>query len=287
MNRRPLSRSRQQEINRLYSTTRKKTSRKTLIRWSGWSVLILFSLVAMAFGTHLAWQTLLQKALFENPRYALKEIEVETEGTLSRRQVLQAAQASIGQNMLRMNLKLVQRNVERLPSVAEAEVERQLPGKLVIRVKERVPLARVWGRADAQGNRTLYYVDREGVVMVPRSTENSGIMPALLGVKADDLEPGQKLDQIETLAAINLLKCIPQTKLNAWFDVKLVDVAQPMMLRVETPQGQLVQFRTDHIPEQLQRLTEIYEFARRNQREIRTVDLTVERNVPVTFANTQ
>jgi cell division septal protein FtsQ len=226
----------------------------------------------------------LRKALFENPRYALKEIQVETEGTLTRRQVLQAAQLTSGQNILGINLRNVQQKVERLPSVAQAQVERQLPGRLIIKVKERVPIARVWGPVQ-QGRAVPYYVDREGVVMVPRSLENAGTLPAIVGVRAEDLEPGQRLEKVEALAAINLLKCMGQIKLNAWFDVKTMEVSHPMMLRVETMQGQVVLFRTDHMPEQLQRLTEIYEFARRNQREVRTVDLTVERNVPVTFAN--
>jgi hypothetical protein len=54
---------------------------------------------------------------------------------------------------------------------------------------------------------------------------------------------------------------------------------------VSTPKGGKIRFRTSYLSEQFERLNVIFEYAENKGRTVQTVDLTPERNVPVTFLN--
>ena len=278
-------RKRQQQINILHATTQKRRSRKEVVRALLWVGGGIGSLAVTALTAHLLVGLVMKETLYENPRFTLKTIRVEAREGAPRRQIVQAAKVMPGQNIMRFDLKQIQANVERLPYVSEAVVERQLPDTLVIKITERQPLARLVGRATELGAAEVFYIDREGVVLRPRPGEALRNLPEITGLRITEFEPGQRLDQKPVLAALNLLKMMELTPLRASLDISAVDVSPPLALQASTAQGGMIQFQYDHQSQQLQRLTEITDWARQRQRHVRTVDLTLNNNVPVTFFN--
>src|SRR5207244_6771470 len=77
----------------------------------------------------------------ENPDYQLKTIEFQTDGTLQREQILNAADLREGENIFRVNLARVHDLIQQLPQTDEVQVMRKLPSEIDIRVVERKPVA--------------------------------------------------------------------------------------------------------------------------------------------------
>ncbi len=284
MNRRLQSRVRQKEINILFAQTKKRQSKKKVTQILLWCGLLILTLTSVGYGTHLAMQALLDHTLYNNPQYALKKIIIEGKGDFSQRQIRQAGGLSIGQNIWALNITEVQQNIERLPYVAEARIEKHLPDKLIIKITERNPIAKVVGVSSDLGTPEVFYVDREQFVLFkPRPGENIRPLPEIVGLHNAEFESGQRLDQPQLLAAINLLKEMELTPLANALDIRTIDLAQPLSFKVTTAQGAILFFRLDYLGQQLQRLQEILNTAQQRNLQIATVDLTLDRNVPVTF----
>jgi cell division protein FtsQ len=107
--------------------------------------------------------------------YVLKVEQVRVTGltSLSARDVVRASGVRTGERILWLRLTEAERRVERIPAVANAVAERSLPGTVVIRVREREPIARL------DGARELV-VDSHGVVFRARGEP---VAPVLYGWK--------------------------------------------------------------------------------------------------------
>ena len=57
-----------------------------------------------------------KRLFFENPDYQLSQIDVQTDGTLQREQILQAANLSEGENIFSVNLSQVHDRLQQLPA---------------------------------------------------------------------------------------------------------------------------------------------------------------------------
>ena len=107
--------------------------------------------------------------------YVMRVEQVRVTGirSLSASDVVRASGVRTGERILWLRLTEAERRIERIPAVASAVAERSLPGTVVIRVRERVPLARL------DGARELV-VDANGVVFAGRGEP---VAPVLYGWK--------------------------------------------------------------------------------------------------------
>jgi len=109
-----------------------------------------------------------KRFFFENADYQLRTIELQTDGTLQREQILKVADLHEGENIFSVNLGRVRDSVQRLPQVDEVEVVRKLPGEIDIRVVERKPVAWITGEkqiSDPFVSDAAFLVDARGVLM--------------------------------------------------------------------------------------------------------------------------
>jgi cell division protein FtsQ len=109
--------------------------------------------------------------------FTVQEVEVEGRGVTPRDDILQAIDAGRGTPILAVDPAKVKRQLESLPWIRTASVERHLPDTLYIRLTERQPLA-LWQR---QGKMML--IDHDGVVV---TTEHLERFADLLLVVGDD-----------------------------------------------------------------------------------------------------
>src|SRR5205823_3121202 len=117
---------------------------------------------------------------FENQDYQLRTIELQTDGTLQREQILKVADLHEGENIFSMNLGRVRESLQRLPQVDEVEVVRKLPGEIDIRVVERKPVAWITGEkqvSDPFVSDAAFLVDGRGVLMKEKK-----LLPEYLGL---------------------------------------------------------------------------------------------------------
>ena len=100
-------------------------------------ILIASVLGGVAFGA----RRILNALFFGNSDYALKTIEVSSDGNLTREAILRAADISEGKNIFSISLPKMQDKLSALPQVEESRIQRILPNKLIISIQERRPVA--------------------------------------------------------------------------------------------------------------------------------------------------
>jgi cell division septal protein FtsQ len=290
MNRRTRTRTRQKQINILHTTTRKRHSRKQVVQMAVWCGLVLAMIVAVGAGLHFGIALVLDRVLYTNPRYELAKIEIDPPGRFGEREIRQAAGLEPGENLWTLNLRQITRDLEKkLPYVSSAKVERRFPDAITIHIIERVPVVKIVGLDIDLGNKELFYLDRDGVVLKPRTDEPPPLLPEIIGLAPaeTELEAGVKLDQPSLKSAMEILDEIDHSQLHTSITIQTINLSDPLSITMVTTQNMTITFRPDCIDQQLDRLLRIVEYPDFQQRTIAAVDLTPDNNVPVTFAQNQ
>ncbi len=289
MNRRTRTRARQKQINILHTTTRKRHSQKQVMQVVVWCSLVLAMIVVVGTSLHFGLEFVLDRVLYSNPRYSLNKIEIEPRGHFTEGQIRQEAGLEPGQNLWSLNLRQITRDLEKLPYVSSAKVERHFPDTITILIHERVPVVKIVGLNIDLNTRETFYLDRDGVVLKPREDEEAPLLPEIIGLANSEveLEPGMKLDQASLMRALQIMDAIDHSPLHTSIDISRIDLSSPLSITMTTRQNMTITFRPDYIDQQLQRLLQIVNYPDFQQRTISTVDLTPDSNVPVTFAQYQ
>jgi cell division septal protein FtsQ len=232
-----------------------------------------------------------RKIFFENPRFAIHKISVQSDGALGEAQLLQLARVRAGQNLFGVNIAELKRDLELVPLISQAEVRRVLPHTLEIRVSERVPAAQL--APPSAAIRDTFWVDRSGVVFnALRLPDNSAAnpvlpkrLPMIVGALMQDVRVGHAVESEQIRRALELIQAIESSTATTYIEVERIDVTRPRLLLVTTRNRATVAFDVDDLPQQVRRLVAILDWSMRRHRAVQTVDLTLGRNVPVTFLN--
>ena len=254
-------------------------------------VLVVFSklalLVALISGIYVGGRYAAKRFFLDNPDYKLSEIEVQTDGTLQRDQILSVADLHEGENIFRVNLARVHDRLQDLPQVDELEVVRKLPGEIDIRIVERKPIAWITSEkqiADPFASDAAFLIDARGVLMKEKKLlpEYLGL-PVILGAGSESLEAGKTVESPETKAALELLRLSSRSFMQTRFQIREIDVSKGYCLLVTDKNHSKVTFGFDNLDTQLQRLEQFLIYSDDAHREMATVNLLVQRNIPVTF----
>src|SRR5213083_3715562 len=229
-----------------------------------------------------------RRFFFENQDYQLRTIELQTDGTLQREQILKVADLHEGENIFSMNLGRVRESLQRLPQVDEVEVVRKLPGEIDIRVVERKPVAWITGEkqvSDPFVSDAAFLVDARGVLMKQKKLlpEYLGL-PLILGCSSESLEPGKIVESPEAKTALELLRLSASSFMQTRFQIREIDLSKSYCLLVTDKNHSRVAFGLNDLEEQLQRLERFLDYCDHTKQELETLNLVVQRNIPVTFA---
>lgn len=255
-----------------------------ILTWS--CVLIL--LASVVGGAYYGVREGLRRYLWENPEYQLKEIGVVNEGgSLPRDQIVEAAGVREGLNIFTINISKIRETLLRLPQVETAEVQRMLPNKIVITITERQPVAWVAEKQDenaaSPGGSLL--IDAQGALFQCRTQLPAYFhLPVIYGVESACMEPGQELQSPEIKAALDLIRLSnSDSALQTRFQATGIDVSKGYCLVVTDRNHAKITFGFDRLEWQLDRLMTLFDNIEQSKRELQTVNLMVQRNIPVTF----
>lgn len=231
-----------------------------------------------------------RRLFFQNPDYQLKTIELQTDGTLQREQVLRAADLREGESIFSVNLGRVRDRIQELPQVDDVEVVRKLPGEIDIRVVERKPVA--WLTSDKEisdpfVSDVAFLVDARGVLMKQKKLlpEYLGL-PLILGCSSESLEAGKVVESPEAKMALELLRLSTRSFMQMRFQIREIDVSESYCLVVTDKNRTRVTFGLNDLETQLQRLEQFLVYCDNSKQELETLNLLVQRNIPVTFTDT-
>ena len=248
------------------------------------AVLKVLLIVSTVGGLCFGGKAAMRQLIWENPMYALTDIRVSTDGLLTRKQVLEIAEVEEGQNIFSFDLKKARRNLDQLPQVDRVEVRRLVPDRVDIKIIERQPVAWVAPAADsplAVGEQAML-VDSRGYVMRSRKIQpEHTALPVIIGISMEDVAAGQKLPSAEALAAIDLIRLSAD---DLRWQPRVVDVSKGYCLLVTDHRKAKITFAFDGLEDQLARLKHLIEIVEPTHREFQSVNLMLEKSVPVVFA---
>ena len=257
---------------------------RRVVVWLSKIALVLALAVAAYFGVREG----ARHFFFNNPDYQLKAINVQTDGTLNRDQILNVAGLHEGENVFRVNLAQVRDRLQDLPQVDEVQVVRKLPAEVDIRILERKPIAWISREkevSDPFASDAAFLVDARGVLMKEKELlpEYLGL-PLISGCTSEALEPGKTVESVEANAALELLRLSAGSFMQTRFQIRQIDVSKGYCLLVTDKNHTRVSFGFDQLDLQLQRLEQFLVYCDDSKQELATVNLLVQRNIPVTFA---
>ena len=254
-------------------------------------VLVVVSQIALAIalcaGVYLGGRAAVAKFFFDNPEYRLTDINVQTDGALQRDEVLATANIHEGVNIFRVNLSRVQARLQQLPQVDEVQVVRKLPSQVSIRIIERKPVAWITTEkhlADPFSSEGAFLVDGRGVLMKEKKLlpEYLGL-PLISGCASESLEAGKIVESFEAKKALELLRLSTRSFMQTRFQIREIDASKGYCLVVTDKTRTRVTVGLDDMETQLQRLEQFLIYSDDSKRELATVNLMVQRNIPVTF----
>jgi len=119
--------------------------------------------------------------------FATHKITIEGTQRLTHEQVARQARVRIGDNILSINLSLVRKRLLAHQWIAEAEVSREIPSQLIIRVKEHTALAVVdFGQK--------FLINHQGQIFKPYYPADQDDLPVISGLDLSDLKVFGRLE---------------------------------------------------------------------------------------------
>lgn len=267
-------------------------------RWRsvGWALAVTVGVTVAVYCGARGWEWLRREVITDNALFALETVEVQADGRWLNPELVQRwAGIRRGDNLLTIDLARLKRDLELVPQIESASVERVLPGLLRLRVTEREPVAQVQGwAADAAGRvaAAVYYLDAGGVVMPAWTADPAGQgreaslaeLPVVRGLSPAQLRVGHRLDLPEVRAALDLLVEFGRSPMAGLTELKLVDLTLPEVLEVWTSDGTHVTFARTHLQRQLGRWRLIQAAGAQRAKRVAALDLSLTNNCPVVWA---
>ena len=109
-------------------------------------------------------------------------------------------------------------------------------------------------------------------------------LPLILGFSSESLEAGKVVESPEVKTALELLRLSTRSFMQMRFQIREINISRNYCLLVTDKNHTRVTFGLNDLETQLQRLEQFLVYCDDSKQELETVNLLVQRNIPVTFA---
>ena len=217
---------------------------------------LIFAAVLGVLSLVAAW------ALTVSPLFRLEDLTVDGLDHLKQAQVLHLAQISDSTNVLWLSAGKVEGRIESDPWVADAEITKDLPSGLTIRVRERSPVA------VAGAKRAWLLVSPDGVVVDTARARPT--LPELPGVAG--LTVGQTIPEGH-MAAARLAGSLNSYGVSEAVESVVVDPTGDLRL-VLVEGGKVTVGPPEELDQKAEAIAGIVKWAEVNDSDIRSIDVT-------------
>lgn len=221
----------------------------------------------------------------QNDLFRIRDIKIECNGDIiTPKHIIEYARLSEMKHLFAANIEEIRDQLlMKVPRLKAVEIKRRLPGELIIRVRERVPMAQL------KVNHYYLTLDCEGYVLGKMT--GSKTMPMLVGYKLPGIRPGVQLSAVGVRNALEVLDVCQTTPIGQRVRIVSIDVrnAQALDLRLAngervmlawTNMGDLSSLARQHLEQKLARLAESLKSAAHRSKRIAWIDMTLENNFP-------
>lgn len=158
---------------------------------------VLSGIVTVAVVALLVW------AAFWSPLLSVRDVKLTGARHTTAEELANAAGLGPDDNLLLLSADDVVAAARKLPWVADAEVERRLPGTVKVKVVERKPALVV-----SLGTSAHWTIDARGNVLATGQAEPG--LPVIGGVEVGDIKPGVKLDAPVIREVLSAWRSLPR-----------------------------------------------------------------------------
>ena len=221
----------------------------------------------------------------QNDLFRIRDIKIECNGDIiTPKHIIEYARLSEMKHLFAANIEEIRDQLlMKVPRLKAVEIKRRLPGELIIRVRERVPMAQL------KVNHYYLTLDCEGYVLGKMT--GSKTIPILVGYKLPGIRPGVQLSAVGVRNALEVLDVCQTTPIGQRVRIVSIDVrnAKALNLRLAngervmlawTNMGDLSSLARQHLEQKLARLAESLKSAAHRSKRIAWIDMTLENNFP-------
>ena len=176
-----------------------------------------------------------------------------------------------------------------MPQVEKAQVTRQFPNRVTIQINERKPIAWVApeftsaSRSEIVKSPGAYLIDTHSILLpAEKLSPQDEYLPVIRNYHGQR-STGQEAEGEEIKAALDLLHAQQDSMIAARFQIQDIDLAKHFGLEVTDRNGLQVLFGLDDMDRQLKRLDIDLQVLDQSTQKPQTINLLVQKNVPVTF----
>ena len=229
------------------------------------------------------------KIFYQNEEFVLQNLKIQTDGDLSESHLATIANVSTGMNLMELDLGAIEKRIGQLAVVEKVKVTREIPDKLQIFVKERVPIA--WLSCPPMGVRPGgmdrgFLLDSEGFMFRCLDlTDGMMALPIVEAFKIQEPKEGVRTESESVRSALLLIVENDQVFLEDELGIHQVKCRNEWSLECQYRSGLTVKFALDRIDEGLADLLTIVEQTKHLEQPLAAVNVTVRKNIPVSFAN--
>lgn len=240
-------------------------------------VMLMFVLLVMGISKGFQWAE--RKLLSENPRFEIQQLVVECNGKLTEDFIREMSQLHEGQNLFARSIQEVEANLLEVSRIESVYIERDLPSTLILRVKERHPVARLMGNSNL---RYPFLVDRFGVVLPYQRSLSE--LPLIRGL-TEEARPGKRLSHRDIEYALRIITLIENhASLHQYIQLDEINVTHGDYIELTLKRGTEVRLPRFSLKSKLNKLATVIKIAEGQGRYVRWVDLTVDAvKVPVRY----
>lgn len=221
-----------------------------------------------------------------NPQFVIRQVHVSSDGGLPTEWLQRQADVEYGSNLFAIKPKEIERELKRVPKIQAVSVQRQLPDRLIIEVKERFAVAQISFKPK---NRYPQTIDRFGVVMAPSGS--SAQLPLIYGIPAFEdqrnLRPGTHINTGALQCALDVMEWCNTSRWGRLVKIASIDASYQDFLKVYLQDQTLVYVpltRPQVLSGRLNRLVIAMQKAEELEKQLAQVDLTSDGiNVPVKY----
>lgn len=225
---------------------------------------------------------------YKNEEFVLKRLNIQTDGVLSEARLAEIANVAAGMSLMELDLEAIRAQVEKLPQVEKASVSRELPDRINLIVRERMPVA--WLSSPPLGIRPWdmergYLLDSEGVLF--RCLDlNDGMksLPVVESFKINEPVEGGRIDSEGVRSGLKLILESDHRFLEQGLSITEVRVRDEWAVEAVYQSRLMVTFGVFDYSRGLDDLALILANAEGSGQQLATVNVAAMKNIPVTFA---
>ena len=229
-------------------------------------------------------------ALYDNPDFRLQAVDLNPNPAIDELDFAKITGINLRANLFRLDREALTKCLTSLPQLADAQVQRQLPGTLVVRVTARSP--RAWIACPAAGlpatrSAGAMLVDDQDIAYPcpPRQLETAASLPIIV-LPARDKQPiasGKKIFQPELQRCLRLLTSASDPDTPHWIDS--IQQANAWSLCLTTSGGTVATLGLSDHARQVANLRAALRHAEIKGYAMATINLIPKENVPITIAS--